>query len=149
MEEFDNDDEYENEFLKIEEDGDDGLLLAEIIDGNDSEEATVNLERFFIDNMDDKLDIQYYEGIKFEGEGVGEGLNDEAVVVDLDDDIKDEKKDEEKGEIKEEKKIEEQIKEVKEENKEVKEVKKEEKKEVKKEIWLGRRRIFHGRNGLL
>ena len=133
LEEFDNDDEYENEFLKIEEDGDDGLLLAEIIDGNDSEEATVNLERFFIDNMDDKLDIQYYEGIKFEGEGVGEGLNDEAVVVDLDDDIKDEKKDEEKGEIKEEKKIEEQIKEVKEENKEVKEVKKEEKKEVKNE----------------
>ena len=141
LEELDNDDEYENEFLKIEEDGDDGLLLAEIVDGNDSEEATINLEKFFLDNMDDKLDIQYYEGIKFEGEGEGEGLNDEAVVVDLDDDIKDEKKDEEKAEIKEENKIEEQIKEAKEENKEVKkeenkevkEVKKEEKKEVKNE----------------
>ena len=118
LEELDeNDDEYENEFLKIEEDGDDGLLLAEIVDGNDSEEATISLEKFFIDNMDDKLDIQYYEGIKFEGEG-GEGLNDEAVVVEMDDDNK-----EEKEEIKEENKIEEPIK----------EEKKEEKKDVKSE----------------
>ena len=132
LEEIDNenDDEYENEFLKIEEDGDDGLLLAEIIDGNDSEEATVNLEQFFIDNMDDKLDIQYYEGIKFEGENGGEGLNDEAVVVELDDEKDEQKKEEEpkKDEIlpkdeqikEEEPKIEEAIspkKEVKIENK--------------------------------
>ena len=70
---MDMDDDYENEFLKIEEDGDDGLLLAEIVDGNCSENATVNSEQFFIDNMEDKLDAQYYEGIKFEGEGEGEG----------------------------------------------------------------------------
>ena len=93
--ENENDDDYESEFLNIEEDGDDGLLLAEIIDGNDSEQATVDLEEFFINNMDDKLDIQYYEGIKFEGECAGEGLNDEAVVVELDDDNKEEKKEEE------------------------------------------------------
>ena len=84
------DDEYENEFLQIEEDGDDGLLLAEVIDGNDSEEATVNLEEFFINNMDDKLDIQYYEGIKFEGENEGEGLNDEALVEGIEEDNKEE-----------------------------------------------------------
>ena len=106
------DEEYEEEFLKIEEDGDDGLLLAEIVDGNTSEEATVDLEEFFINNMDDKLDIQYYEGIKFEGEEGGEGLNDEAMVEAIDDDNKDEQ-------IKEEPKEE--------------EVKKEEPKEVKKE----------------
>ena len=106
------DDEYEEEFLKIEEDGDDGLLLAEIVDGNTSEEATVNLEQFFINNMDDKLDIQYYEGIKFEGEAGGEGLNDEAMVEAIDDDNKDEQ--------------------VKEEPKE-EEIKKEEPKEIKKE----------------
>ena len=93
--ENENDDEDESEFLRIEEDGDDGLLLAEIIDGNDSEQATVDLEEFFINNMDDKLDIQYYEGIKFEGEYGGEGLNDEAVIVQMDDDNKDEKKEEE------------------------------------------------------
>ena len=109
LEEMDNenDDEYENEFLRIEEDGDDGMLLAEIVDGNDSEDATVNLEAFFINNMDDKLDIQYYEGIKFEGETGGEGLN-EALVGELDDDIKDEEKKEEnqnEEEIKEEPKI--------------------------------------------
>ena len=86
LEEMDMDDDYENEFLKIEEDGDDGLLLAEIIDGNCSENATVNLENFFLENMDDKLDIQYYEGIKFEGENGGEGLNDEAIVVEANDD---------------------------------------------------------------
>ena len=114
--ENENDDEYEEEFLKIEEDGDDGLLLAEIIDGNDSEEATINLEKFFIDNMDDKLDIQYYEGIKFEGENGGEGLNDEAVVVELDDDEQKKEEEPKKDEIlpkddqiKEEPKIEEEI----------------------------------------
>ena len=125
--ENENDEESEDEFLKIEEDGDDGLLLAEIVDGNDSEEATVNLEQFFIDNMDDKLDIQYYEGIKFEGEGGGEGLNDEAVVVELDDDNKEELKDD----IKE---VEEPVP-VKEEKKEVKvePPKKEEKREIKVE----------------
>ena len=41
---------YENEFLKIKEDRDDGLLLEEIADGNDSEEATISLEKFFINN---------------------------------------------------------------------------------------------------
>ena len=80
--EMDIDDDYENEFLKIEEDGDDGLLLAEIVDGNCSDNASVNSEQFYVDNIDDKLNIQYYEGVKFEGEGVGEGLNDEAIVVD-------------------------------------------------------------------
>ena len=114
LEEMDNenDDEYENEFLRIEEDGDDGLLLAEIVDGNDSEDATVNLEEFFINNMDDKLDIQYYEGIKFEGETGGEGLNE--ALVGIDDDIKDEDKKMEENqkeeEIKEEPNIEEQPK---------------------------------------
>ena len=97
------DDEYEEEFLKIEEDGDDGMLLAEIVDGNTSEEATVNLEEFFINNMDDKLDIQYYEGIKFEGEAGGEGLNDEAMVEAIDDDNKDQQvKEEPKEEVKKE-----------------------------------------------
>ena len=46
---MDIDDDNENEFLKIEEDGDDGLLLAEIIDGNYSENDTVNLEQFYIE----------------------------------------------------------------------------------------------------
>ena len=98
--EMDMDDDYENEFLKIEEDGDDGLLLAEIIDGNCSENATVDIEQFYIDNMDDKLDIQYYEGIKFEGEE--EGLNDEAIV--FEDEVKEEVKEEikKKDEIKKE-----------------------------------------------
>ena len=113
LEEMDNendDDEYENEFLRIEEDGDDGMLLAEIVDGNDSEDGTVDLEEFFINNMDDKLDIQYYEGIKFEGESGGEGLN-EALVGELDEEIKDEEKKVEENqkeeEIKEEPKVEE------------------------------------------
>ena len=83
--EMDIDDDYENEFLKIEEDGDDGLLLAEIIDGNCSDDATFDSEQFYVDNMDDKLDIQYYEGIKFEGDSKGEGLDDEAIVVDAND----------------------------------------------------------------
>ena len=113
------DDEYEEEFLKIEEDGDDGMLLAEIIDGNTSEEATVNLEEFFINNMDDKLDIQYYEGIKFEGEAGGEGLNDEAMVEAIDDDNKDEQiKEEPKEEVKKEEPKEEPKEELKEEPKE-------------------------------
>ena len=72
------DDDFEYEFLKLE-DGDDGTELATIIDGNDSENATVDLEKSLVDAMDDKLDIQYYEGIKFDEEG-GAGLNDEAVV---------------------------------------------------------------------
>ena len=46
---MDIDDDNENEFLKIEEDGDDGLLLAEIIDGDCSENDTVNLEQFYIE----------------------------------------------------------------------------------------------------
>ena len=96
LEEMDMDDDYENEFLKIEEDGDDGLLLAEIVSGNCSENATVNSEQFFIDNMEDKLDPQYYEGIKFEGEG--EGLNDEAIVDDGNDE-------ENKEEVKKEEEI--------------------------------------------
>jgi len=122
------DDEYEEEFLKIEEDGDDGLLLAEIVDGNTSEEATVNLEEFFINNMDDKLDIQYYEGIKFEGEAGGEGLNDEAMVEAIDDDNKDEQiKEEPKEEVKKEE-LKEEVK-----KEETKEEKKEEPKEAKKE----------------
>ena len=50
LKEMDMNDDYENEFLKIEEDGDDGLLLAEIIDGNCSENASVNTEQFYIDN---------------------------------------------------------------------------------------------------
>ena len=89
-----NDEEFESKFLKIEEDGDDGLLLAKIIDGKDIDQDSVDLEQFFIDNLDDKLDIQYYEGIKFEGENGGEGLNDEAVVVE-DDEKEENKKDEE------------------------------------------------------
>ena len=93
LKEMDINDDYENEFLKIEEDGDDGLLLAEIIDGNCSENASVNTEQFYIDNMDDKLDIQYYEGIKFEGQE--EGLNDEAIVVDDDNNKEEVKKEEE------------------------------------------------------
>ena len=80
--------------------------------GNDIDDAKVDLEEFFINNMDDKLGIQYYEVIKFEGEEGGEGLNDEAMVEAIDDDNKDEQ-------IKEEPKEE--------------EVKKEEPKEVKKE----------------
>ena len=80
--EMDIDDDYENEFLKIEEDGDDGLHLAEIIDGNCSDDASFNSEQFYVDNLDDKLDIQYYEGIKFEGDSKGEGLDDEAIVDD-------------------------------------------------------------------
>ena len=132
------DDDYENEFLRIEEDGDDGLLLAEIIDGNDSEEATVNLEEFFINNMDDKLDIQYYEGIKFEGENGGEGLNDEAMVEAIEDDNKEEPQKEElpKEEPKKEDIIKEEIKkeEIKKEEIKKEEIKKEEPKmEVKKE----------------
>ena len=82
LEEMDIDDDYENEFLKIEEDGDDGLHLAEIIDGNCSDDATFNSEQFYVDNLDDKLDIQYYEGIKFEGDSKGVGLDDEAIVDD-------------------------------------------------------------------
>ena len=116
--EMDIDDDYENEFLKIEEDGDDGLLLAEIIDGNCSDDATFDSEQFYVDNMDDKLDIQYYEGIKFEGDSKGEGLDDEAIVVDANDE-----------ENKEEPKKEEEIK--KEEEVKKEEVKKE---EVKKEV---------------
>jgi hypothetical protein len=103
--EMDMDDDYENEFLKIEEDGDDGLLLAEIIDGNCSDNATFDSEQFYVDNMDDKLDIQYYEGIKFEGEGEGEGLNDEAIVDDANEDENKEeakKEEEKKEEIKKE-----------------------------------------------
>ena len=125
LEEMDNeyDDEYEIEFLRIEEDGDDGLLLAEIIDGNDSEEATVNLEEFFINNMDDKLDIQYYEGIKFEGENGGEGLNDEAVVEGIEDDNKEE-------EIQKEELPKDEIK-IEEKNKKVEPKKEEIKKEFK------------------
>ena len=98
--EMDMDDDYENEFLKIEEDGDDGLLLAEIIDGNCSDNATFDSEQFYVDNLDDKLDIQYYEGIKFEGEGEGEGLNDEAIVDDANEEENKEeaKKEEEKKE---------------------------------------------------
>ena len=140
LEEMDNenDDEYENEFLRIEEDGDDGMLLAEIVDGNDSEEATVNLEEFFINNMDDKLDIQYYEGIKFEEEAGGEGLN-EALVGEIDEEIKDEEKKEEnqkEEEIKEEPKIEEQPKIEEPINKEPpkKVVETPKKEEIKKEI---------------
>ena len=133
FEEMDMDDDYENEFLKIEEDGDDGLLLAEIVDGNCSENATVNSEQFFIDNMDDKLDIQYYEGIKFEGEGEGEGLNDEAIVVDANDEENKEEAKKEEDVKKEEVKKEEDVK--KEEVKKEEDVKKEEikKEEIKKE----------------
>ena len=105
LEEMDMDDDYEKEFLKIEEDGDDGLLLAEIIDGNCSDNATVSLENFFLDNMDDKLDIQYYEGIAFEGENGGEGLNDEAIVVEANDE-----ENKEEGKKEEEVKKEEEIK---------------------------------------
>ena len=129
------DDEYEEEFLKIEEDGDDGLLLAEIVDGNASEEATVNLEEFFINNMDDKLDIQYYEGIKFEGETGGEGLNDEAMVEAIDDDNKDEQiKEEPKEEVKKEEPKEEPKEEKKEEKTEEKEEEIIKNEEVKKDV---------------
>ena len=89
---IDVDDDYENEFLKIEEEGDDGSHLAEIIDGNCSDDASFDSEQFYVDNLDDKLDIQYYEGIKFEGDSKGEGLDDEAIVVDA-------KKDDNKKEI--------------------------------------------------
>ena len=82
---IDVDDDYENEFLKIEEEGDDGSHLAEIIDGNCSDDASFDSEQFYVDNLDDKLDIQYYEGIKFEGDSKGEGLDDEAIVVDAND----------------------------------------------------------------
>ena len=83
--EMDIDDDYENEFLKIEEEGDDGSHLAEIIDGNCSDDASFDSEQFYVDNLDDKLDIQYYEGIKFEGDSKGEGLDDEAIVDDAND----------------------------------------------------------------
>ena len=108
LEEMDIDDDYENEFLKIEEDGDDGLLLAEIIDGRCSENATFDSEQFYLDNIDDKLDIQYYEGIKFENEGEGEGLNEAIVVEANDEDNKEEVKKEEeikKEEVKKEENV--------------------------------------------
>ena len=41
------DDEYEKEFLKIEEDGDDGLLLAEIVGGNTLKRSNRELGRIF------------------------------------------------------------------------------------------------------
>ena len=79
--------EAEKNFLQIEEDGDDGLLLAKIQQYHCSKNASVNVEQYLIDNMDDKLISQYYEGVKFEGENEGEGLNDEAVVEGMEDDI--------------------------------------------------------------
>ena len=131
LEEMDIDDDYENEFLKIEEDGDDGLLLAEIIDGRCSENATFDSEQFYLDNIDDKLDIQYYEGIKFENEGEGEGLNEAIVVEANDEDNKEEVKKEEELK-KEEVKKEEEIK--KEEVKKEENVKKNNIEEIKKQL---------------
>ena len=134
LDEMENDEEYENAFLKIEEDGDDGMLLAEIVDGNYSEQATVNLEEFFINNMDDKLDKQYYEGIKFEEENGGELLN-EAVVVEVDEENREEQKFEEEPQNLENQKEEEKNEEIKNEEIKKEEIKKDEikKEEIKKE----------------
>ena len=74
-------DEEEN-FLKNEFDNEEKDINTNLMENNMIENSEIEIARDVIDEIEDRLDIQYYEGIKFpdeEGNGI---LNDNAILED-------------------------------------------------------------------
>ena len=69
----------EEKFLKKESEKDLGSYL---LDAKMVEKTEIEIARNIIDELDDRLDIQYYEGIKFPDEEEKGELNDNAILED-------------------------------------------------------------------
>ena len=72
----------EENFLKKEFENEEKDINDNLMENNMIENSEAEIARNVIDEMDDRLDIQYYEGVKFpeeEGNGI---LNDNAIIED-------------------------------------------------------------------